>query len=128
MIRDWIAKKDFELFHIESNENSADILAKALAAPAHRGLAHRLPGDFLPIEASLDNIGAGYIVQNYVSNSRTKDIDVKFHMIRDWIAKKDFELFHIESNEKSADILAKAPAAPAHRGLAHRLPGGLPLS
>jgi hypothetical protein len=127
MIRDWIAKKDFELFHIESNENSADILAKALAAPAHRGLAHRLPGNFLPIKASLDNIGAGYIVQNYVSNSRTKHIDVKFHMIRDWIVKKDFELFHIESNENSADILAKALAAPAHRGLARRLSGGLPL-
>jgi hypothetical protein len=127
MIRDWIAKKDFELFHIESNENSADIIAKVLAAPAHRGLVHRLPGDFLPIKASLDNIGAGYIVQNYVSNSRTKHIDVKFHMIRDWIAKKDFELFHIESNENSADILAKVLAAPAHRGLVHRLSGGLPL-
>jgi hypothetical protein len=81
----------------------------------------------IPIKASLDNIGAGYIVQNYVSNSRTKHIDVKYHMIRGWIAKKDSELFHIESNENSADILAKALAAPAHRGLAHRLPGGLPL-
>jgi hypothetical protein len=49
----------------------------------------------IPIKASLDNIGAGYIVQNYFSNSRTKHIDEKFHMIRDWIAKKDFELFHI---------------------------------
>jgi hypothetical protein len=45
MIRDWMAKKDIvELFHIESNKNSTDILTKALAAPAHRGLAHRLPG------------------------------------------------------------------------------------
>jgi hypothetical protein len=127
MIRDWIAKKGFELFHIESNENSADILVKALAAPEHRGLAHHLPENFLPIKASLDNIGAGCIVQNYVSNSRTKHTDVKFHTNRDWIAKEDFKLFHIGSNENSADILAKALTAPAHRGLAHHLSGGLLL-
>jgi len=64
-------------------------------------------------------------VQNYVSNSRTKHTDVKFHTNRDWIAKEDFKLFHIGSNENSADILAKALTAPAHRGLAHHLSGGL---
>jgi hypothetical protein len=81
----------------------------------------------LPIKASLDNIGAGCIAQNYVNNSRTKHIDVKYHMVRDWIAKKIFELFYIESNKNLADIFTKALAAPAHRGLAHRLLGGHPL-
>ena len=84
--------------------------------------------NFLPIKASLDNIGAGCIVQNYVSNSRTKHTDVKFHTNRDWIAKEDFKLFHIGSNENSStDILAKALTAPAHRGLVHHLSGGLLL-
>jgi hypothetical protein len=46
----------------------------------------------LPIRASLDNIEAGCIAQNYVNNSRTKHIDVKYHTVRDWIAKKTFEL------------------------------------
>jgi hypothetical protein len=65
----------------------------------------------LPIKASLDNIGAGYIVQNHVNNSsRTKHIDVKYHMVRDWIVKKVFELFHIESNKNLADIFTKARA------------------
>jgi hypothetical protein len=41
--------------------------------------------------------GAGCIAQNYVNNSRTKHIDVKYHMVRDWIAKKIFELFYIET-------------------------------
>jgi len=50
--QDWIAKKDFKLFHIESIENSADILAKALTAPAHRGLAHHLSGGLLPPKSS----------------------------------------------------------------------------
>jgi hypothetical protein len=81
----------------------------------------------LPIKASLDNIEAGCIAQNYVNNSRTKHIDVKYHMVRDWIAKKIFELFYIESNKNLADIFTKALAAPAHRGLAHRLLGGHPL-
>jgi hypothetical protein len=46
MVRDWIAKKIFELFYIENNKNLADIFTKALAAPALRGLAraHRLLG------------------------------------------------------------------------------------
>ena len=81
----------------------------------------------LPIRVSLDNIGAGCIAQNYVNNSRTKHIDVKYHMVRDWIAKKIFDMFYIESNKNLADIFTKALAAPAHRGLAHRLLGGHPL-
>jgi hypothetical protein len=56
----------------------------------------------LPIKASLDNIGAGCIAQNYVNNSRTLHIDVKYHMVRDWIVKKIFELFYIESNKNLA--------------------------
>jgi hypothetical protein len=49
MVRDWIAKKIFDLFYIESNKNLAVIFTKALAAPARRGLAHRLlGGDPLP--------------------------------------------------------------------------------
>jgi hypothetical protein len=56
----------------------------------------------LPIKASLDNTEAGCIAQNYVNNSRTKHIDVKYHMVRDWIAKKIFELFYIESNKNLA--------------------------
>ena len=127
MIRDGIAKKSFELFHIET---FTDTLVKALAAPEHRGLAHHLPGNFIPIKAaSLGSIGADCIVQNYVSNSRIKHTDdAEFHTDRDWIAKEDFKLFHIESNENSAvNILAKALAAPAHRGLAHHLFGRLLL-
>jgi hypothetical protein len=92
-----------------------------------RNLLTELITVVLPIRASLDNIGAGCIAQNYVNNSRTKHIDVKYHMVRDWIAKKIFELFYIESNKNLADIFTKALAAPAHRGLAHRLLGGHPL-
>ena len=73
-----------------------------------RNLLTELITVVLPIKASLDNIGAGCIAQNYVNNSRTKHIDVKYHMVRDWIAKKIFELFYIESNKSLADIFTKA--------------------
>jgi hypothetical protein len=154
MIRDWIATKGFKLSHIESNENSADILVKTLVAPEHRGLAHHLPENFLPensadilvkalaapehrglahhlsenflpIKASSGSIGADCVMQNYASNSRIKHTDAEFHTDRDWITNENFELFHIENSEDSTDIIAKALTAPAQRGLAHHLSGGL---
>ena len=62
-----------------------------------------------------------------VNNSRTKHIDVKYHMIRDWIAKKVIDLTWVASNENLADIFTKALAVPAHQALARRLLGGTPL-
>jgi hypothetical protein len=46
-----------------------------------RNLLTELITVVLPIRACLDNIGAGCIAQNYVNNSRTKHIDVKYHML-----------------------------------------------
>jgi hypothetical protein len=92
-----------------------------------RNLVNELITVVLPIGAYLDNIGAGCIAQNVVNNGRTKHIDVKYHMIRDWVAKKVFELFYVESNRNLADIFTKALAAPAHQGLTRRLLGGHPL-
>jgi hypothetical protein len=92
-----------------------------------RNLVNELITVILPIGAHLDNIGAGCIAQNSVNNGRTKHIDIKYHMIRDWIAKKVFELFYVESNKNLADIFTKALAVPAHQGLARRLLGGNPL-
>jgi hypothetical protein len=92
-----------------------------------RNLLTELITVVLPIKASVDNIGAGCTAQYYVNNSRTNHIDVKYHMVRDWIAKKIFELFYIENNKNLAEIFTKALSGPAHHGLAHRLFGGYPL-
>jgi hypothetical protein len=89
-----------------------------------RNLLDELIPVVLPIKAWMDNIGAGCIAQNIVNNNRTKHIDVKYHMIRDWISKGIFELFYIESSKNLADIFTKALPVPAHRGLAHRLLSG----
>jgi hypothetical protein len=92
-----------------------------------RNLLHELLPVIIPIKTLIDNIGAGCIAQNSVNNARTKHIDIRYHMIRDWIFKGIFELFYIASNKNLADIFTKALAIPAHRELSHRLLGGHPL-
>jgi hypothetical protein len=92
-----------------------------------RNLLNELITVNLPIKVWVDNIGAGCIAQNVVNNARTKHIDIRYHMIRDWISKGIFELFYIESNKNLADIFTKSLATPAHRELTHRLLGGHPL-
>jgi hypothetical protein len=85
---------------------------------------NKLISVILFIGAWMDNIGAGCIAQYVINNNRT-NIDVKYRLIRNWILKDIFELFHIESNKNIADTFTKALPAPAHRGLAHRLLSGI---
>eukprot|EP00959_Pyramimonas_sp_CCMP1952_P276141 5772306-Pyramimonas_sp.AAC.1 len=44
-----------------------------------------------PVKTYIDNIGAGFIAQNDVNNSKTKHIDIRYHLVRDWIAKGTIE-------------------------------------
>jgi hypothetical protein len=89
-----------------------------------RNLLSKATTVILPIEASLVNIGADCITQNYVNNSRIKHIDAKSHMIRDWTSKKIFELFYIENNENLDNTFTKALADPVRHGLVQCLLGG----
>ena len=92
-----------------------------------RNLINELKPVQLPIHLHVDNLGAGFIAQNSVNNNRTKHIDIKWHMIRDWIAKKVFELFYIKSCDNRADLLTKALAGPAHSALTDRVLSAKPL-
>jgi hypothetical protein len=62
-----------------------------------------------------------------VNNARTKHIDVKYHMIRDWISKGICELFYVQSNSNIADIFTKSLAPAPHREVSKLLLGGSPL-
>ena len=80
-----------------------------------------------PVEtAYIDNIGAGFIAQNDVNNSKTKHIDIRYHLVRDWIAKGTIELYHVDSKDNRADIFTKALPGPLHQDLSRRLLDGLP--
>ena len=79
----------------------------------------------LPVKTYVDNIGAGFIAQNDVNNSRTKHIDIRNHMVRDWIAKGTIELFYVDSKDNRSDIFTKALSVPLHDDLSRRLLDGL---
>ena len=79
----------------------------------------------LPVKTFIDNIGAGFIAQNDVNNARTKHIDIRYHLIRDWVAKGTVELFSIPTKDNRADIFTKALPAPLHQEHARALLHGL---
>ena len=82
----------------------------------------------LPINVGVDNLGAGFMAQNAVNNGRTKHIDIKYHIIRDWITNGVFELFHVPSNLNRDDLLTKALTAPMHNAVTDKvLSAKLPL-
>ncbi|KAK6160742.1 hypothetical protein DH2020_004123 [Rehmannia glutinosa] len=54
-----------------------------------------------------DNTSAIAITQNPVLHSRTKHIDVRYHFIRDHVAKKDITLEYISTDKQLADIFTK---------------------
>ena len=90
-----------------------------------RNLINELVPVRLPIKTYIDNIGAGFIAQNDVNNARTKHIDVRYHLIRDWVSKGVVELFNIDTKDNRADMFTKALGGPLHQDLSHRLLNGL---
>ena len=90
-----------------------------------RNLISELRPVQLPIKLNVDNLGAGFIAQNSVNNSRTKHIDIRWHMIRDWVSKKVFELFYIKSCCNRADLLTKSLAKPAHVSITDKILSGV---
>ena len=54
-----------------------------------------------------DNQGSIFIRSNPVQEIHTKHIDVKYHYVRECIAKKKIDMFFIPSEENTADIFTK---------------------
>ncbi|KAK6150350.1 hypothetical protein DH2020_015282 [Rehmannia glutinosa] len=54
-----------------------------------------------------DNTSAIAITQNPILHSRTKQIDVRYHFIRDHVEKKDITLEYISTYKQLADIFTK---------------------
>jgi hypothetical protein len=55
-----------------------------------------------------DNMSTISISKNPVFHSRTKHIDIKYHFIRDRVAKGEFELKFCKTNDQLVDIFTKA--------------------
>ena len=54
-----------------------------------------------------DNQGAITLSKNPTSHSRTKHIDIKYHYVRDLIARKEINVIYCPSNKMIADLFTK---------------------
>ena len=61
----------------------------------------------VPINIGVDNQGAIQLAKNPIKHQRTKHIDVKYHFVREEIAKDNVHLFYVPSSENIADLLTK---------------------
>ncbi|CAB1099242.1 unnamed protein product [Ectocarpus sp. CCAP 1310/34] len=55
-----------------------------------------------------DNQAAIQLAQVPISNSNSKHIDVRHHIIRELAGRKEISIFHVESAIQHADFLTKA--------------------
>ncbi|GAB2287999.1 hypothetical protein Dimus_037972 [Dionaea muscipula] len=60
-----------------------------------------------PMVMCIDNQSAIAIARNPVYHDRSKHIDVRFHFLREAIAKKEVELKYVRTQVQLADILTK---------------------
>jgi hypothetical protein len=70
-----------------------------------------------PVRSYIDNIGAGYMAEQSVTNKRTKHINLRYHYVREEIQEfKNFDLVHIDTKNNTSDIFTK----PLDKGLFER--------
>jgi len=60
-----------------------------------------------PIPICSDNQGSIFIASNPVTEKRSKHIDIRYHYIREVIARKLTKLYFINGDENPADLLTK---------------------
>ena len=59
------------------------------------------------LKINCDNMNAIYLAKNQVYHARTKNIDVRFHFVREILDDGDIELLKIHTKENPADMLTK---------------------
>jgi hypothetical protein len=60
-----------------------------------------------PIPIYADNQGSIFIGSNPVQKIHTKHIDVKYHYVRECIVDKKIVLYHVATEDNTADIFTK---------------------
>ena len=63
--------------------------------------------DLDSIEVSSDNQGAIFIASNPVTERRSKHIDIRYHYIREVIARRIINVTYIDGDDNPADLLTK---------------------
>ena len=60
----------------------------------------------LPVKIHVDNVGAMFMANN-AGTRRTKHIDTRFHLVREFIQDDILKIEFVRSNENVADIFTK---------------------
>ena len=60
-----------------------------------------------PIPICRDNQGSIFISSNPITEKRSKHIDIRYHYIREVIARKPAEVYFIDGDNNPADLLTK---------------------
>jgi hypothetical protein len=63
--------------------------------------------DSRPVRLKIDNAGAQELAQNAGYSQRTKHIDLRYHFLREVVAKRSVELESVPTKENVADIMTK---------------------
>jgi hypothetical protein len=74
-----------------------------------------------PIPIYWDNTSAINISKNLVMHSKTKHIPIKYHFLREQIAKKNIRVEYVGTKEQVADIFTKPLPREAFEYLCQRL-------
>ena len=71
-----------------------------------------------------DNEGAIQIAKHPISNSNSKHIDVRHHLLRELVERKEIEIIHVATQYQHPDFFTKALPErefEAHRGIVMNL-------
>jgi cell wall-associated NlpC family hydrolase len=79
-----------------------------------RGLLAELGLPYQTIQIYADNQGAMQLVKNPIVSARSKHIDVRYHFVREHVAKEEVAFHYISTNEMKADSLTKALSGDKH--------------
>ena len=74
-----------------------------------------------PITLYCDNTSATNISQNHVMHTKTKNIAIKYHYVRELVQDKEVKIEYVNSKEQIADIFTKALPKDAHEYLRGKL-------
>ena len=72
-----------------------------------RSLITELGYNLAPILVNGDNQGSIFMAQNPITEKRSKHIDIKYHVIREYIKEGHIKLYYIPSDENPADMFTK---------------------
>lgn len=75
----------------------------------------------LPVKVYMDNTSAKALAENPGQHQRSKHINLKYHVVRDYVKKGLVHLEYVPSEENIADLLTKSLAEAAFHRCASRM-------